>query len=73
MDQRILRNERDADGKCSSCSRRHIHTDGCPHLRRRERYHNEGMNPDRPVPYAGDHLGTDPDEPMIPYAGGIQD
>ena len=36
MDKRILPNERANNGACAECSRRHIHRDDCPTLKRRE-------------------------------------
>ena len=55
MDKRILSNERAVDGACASCGRRHIHRDDCATLKRRESAND----------------GTDPDKPVVPYAGGL--
>lgn len=55
MDKRIQPSERARDGACAACGRRHIHKDDCPTLKRR----------------ASENDGTDPDKPMIPYAGGM--
>lgn len=35
-DKRLLPGERGNDGACTDCGRRHIHTDECPTLKRRE-------------------------------------
>lgn len=35
-DKRVLSSERGADGACSDCKRRHIHSDACKILKRRE-------------------------------------
>jgi hypothetical protein len=35
-DKRILPTERTNNGACAACGRRHIHTNECPTLKRRE-------------------------------------
>lgn len=56
IDKRIQRDERAANGACADCERRHIHRDDCPALARRIERPNDG---------------TDPDQPPVPYAGGM--
>lgn len=56
IDKRILSTERNMDGECAVCGRRHIHRDDCATLQRRLTKANDG---------------TDPDQPPPPYAGGM--
>lgn len=56
MDKHIQPSERARDGACATCGRRHIHRDDCAALARRIEHPNDG---------------TDPDQPPVPYAGGM--
>lgn len=56
MDKRVHFIEREDDGACAECGRRHIHRDDCSIMLEREARND----------------GTDPDKPPVPYAGGMQ-
>jgi hypothetical protein len=51
MDKRILPEERDDDGACRSCTRRHIHQDHCIELKPRWKERNDKLraNTESPV------------------------
>lgn len=56
MDTRILPAERDADGACADCGRRHKHRDGCPQLRPRWKQWNDDMRAAENYPVAKVYL-----------------
>lgn len=51
MDKRVQRDERNSNGNCPSCGRRHIHRDDCKILKPRWREYNDRLraNLDYPV------------------------
>lgn len=55
MDKRIQKSERSMDGTCPGCGCRHMHRDHCPVLKQRTETND----------------GTDPDKPIVAYAGGL--
>jgi hypothetical protein len=50
-DKRVLFHERDEEGACASCGRRHVHQDDCVQLSAPERAAHFPDEP--PPPYAG--------------------